>query len=107
MKNGSPNQPADALSIGREDAVRMTALVKGLVQGVGFRVYTRTQARALGLTGSVENLADGRVEVVAEGVHDDLELLLVRLRNGPAHSEVHGIEVAWSEPVGLEGFHVY
>lgn len=107
MKDSSPNLLADAPSMGREDAVRMTALVKGLVQGVGFRVFTRTQAQALGLSGSVENLADGRVEVVAEGARDDLELLLVRLRNGPAHSEVDDIEVAWSQPVGLTGFHVY
>ena len=85
----------------------MTALVRGVVQGVGFRVFTRTQARALKLSGSVENLADGRVEVVAEGDRDDLELLLVRLRNGPAHSDVEDIEVAWSEAVGLVGFHVY
>lgn len=91
----------------RDDTVRFTALVKGLVQGVGFRIFTRTQAQALGLSGSVENLADGRVEVVAEGHRDDLDLLLVRLKDGPAHAEVEDIEVAWSEPVGLVGFHVY
>jgi len=86
---------------------RLTAIVKGKVQGVGFRAFTRTQAQVLDLAGHVENLDDGRVEVVAEGWRDDIELLLVRLRTGPTHAEVEDIEETWSEPVGLSGFHVY
>lgn len=87
--------------------LRLTALVRGRVQGVGFRAFTRAQALVLDLAGHVENLDDGRVEVVAEGWRDDLDLLLVRLRTGPSHAEVEDIEVIWSEPVGLKGFHVY
>lgn len=92
---------------GSQGKTRLTALVSGRVQGVGFRAFTRTQALVLNVAGHVENLDDGRVEVVAEGWRDDVELLLVRLRTGPAHAEVEGIEEIWSEPVGLTGFHVY
>jgi len=46
---------------------RMTAHVRGHVQGVGFRWWTRSRALELGLAGYAKNLADGRVEVVAEG----------------------------------------
>lgn len=69
------------------DTVRLTAFVHGHVQGVGFRWFTRTQAMELGLVGSATNLADGRVEVVAEGPRADCDRLLVWLRGGrtPGH----------------------
>ncbi len=86
---------------------RFTALVSGHVQGVGYRYFVRSTATDLSVAGHVENLADGRVEVVAEGYRDDLELLLVRMGNGTAHSEVQGIEVEWGQPGGLSGFYVY
>lgn len=87
---------------------RFVAIVSGRVQGVGFRAFVRRVATDLHLRGHVENLADGRVEVVAEGSQDDLDVLLVRLRMGPTHAEVSGVEVEWSEPAGaLPGFHVY
>lgn len=86
---------------------RVTALVRGRVQGVGFRAFVRRQALDLGLAGYAENLPDGRVEVVAEGVRSELEHLLVKLRNGPAHAEVEDIETVWAEGGSLRGFHVY
>lgn len=48
-------------------SVRVVALVRGRVQGVGFRYRTRSRAETLGLFGWARNLPDGRVEVVAEG----------------------------------------
>jgi acylphosphatase len=68
------------LTPGRD--VRLTAFVKGRVQGVGFRWWTRARALELGLVGSATNLADGRVEVVAEGPQEAVEQLLALLR-GP------------------------
>ncbi len=47
--------------------VRLTAWVHGMVQGVGFRWWTRCRALELGLTGYAANQADGRVLVVAHG----------------------------------------
>lgn len=90
-----------------ESLARATVLVGGQVQGVGYRAFVRRHALDLGLAGSVENLRDGRVEVALEGARNDIEHLLIALRRGPAHADVDGIEIAWSDPVGLRGFHVH
>ena len=67
-------------------AVRLTAWVEGRVQGVGFRWWVRSRALELGLVGFAENLADGRVKVVAEGAaarcEDLLSLLTDRSDSG-------------------------
>jgi len=86
---------------------RATILVRGAVQGVGYRAFVRRHALDLGLAGHAENLADGRVEVVVEGERREIEHALIALRRGPAHADVLGIDVAWSEPVGLRGFHAH
>ena len=90
-----------------DDYVRFSALVSGQVQGVGMRQFVQRRAQDLGVSGYAENLSDGRLEVVAEGYRDDLELLLVRIRMGTAHSVVADIEVNWTESSNLQGFHVY
>ena len=69
------------------------AIVRGRVQGVGFRWFVVTTASQLGLSGWVANQADGSVLVLAEGPGQDLELLLAALREGPPGSEVIGVEV--------------
>ena len=69
-------------------------LIRGLVQGVGFRFFTERTARNLGLRGHVRNLADGRVEVVAAGSDDDLESFVGLLRRGPVGAEVADIEAS-------------
>ena len=52
----------------------LRAVIRGRVQGVGCRDYCRTRARALGLSGSVRNLPDGRsVEVIAEGPPEEIQ----------------------------------
>lgn len=68
----------------RDDAtVRVTMFVRGTVQGVGFRWWTRAQALELGLTGHARNTADGRVEVVAQGRAADVGRLEELLREDP------------------------
>ncbi len=86
---------------------RITALISGRVQAVGYRLFARRYALDLGLVGYAENLGDGRVEVVAEGFRDGLEQLLIHLRQGPAHAVVAGLEVGWGEATGLDGFYTY
>ena len=66
--------------------------VSGRVQGVGFRYFVYRHALALELTGYVRNLRDGRVEFLAQGDADNLLCLLERLREGPAHAQVTGLE---------------
>lgn len=81
------------------EKVRMRAIVKGIVQGVGFRYFTVYQAQRIGgITGYVRNLRDGNVEVVAEGEKDKLEQLLVQLRKGPTGARVTGVDVFWEQP---------
>jgi acylphosphatase len=75
-------------------------LVSGRVQGVGFRFFTQDIARQEGLTGIVRNLADGRVEVVAEGDDESLTRLEAALRRGPSHARVETIEVDDLVPSG-------
>ena len=86
---------------------RLTAIVTGDVQGVGYRAFVRRHAQDLRLAGTVENLADGRVEVVAEGPRSELDQLLIFLRRGPIHAEVTAIDENWSEGGQLDGFYVY
>lgn len=77
----------------------MTAWVRGQVQGVGFRWYTRARALGIGeLRGGVRNLADGRVEVVAEGSRERCERLLEWLREGDTPGRVDGVTEIWDTP---------
>jgi acylphosphatase len=92
--------------------LRLTAWVSGRVQGVGFRWWIRANALELGLVGFAENLADGRVKVVAEGSEDGCRELLTRIEDGhvgsgrlvrPGH--VTTVAHRWAEAAGgLPGF---
>jgi acylphosphatase len=74
-------------------AQRLRAVVKGEVQGVGFRWSVQRQAGELGLTGYAENLPDGSVRVEAEGDPDGLDQLEAYLRQGPRWAEVESLDI--------------
>jgi len=80
-------------------------IVTGRVQGVGYRYFAMQRARDLGVAGYARNRADGSVEVVAEGDEAALADFEMRLRKGPAFSQVEGVERAAMTPAGAEGFH--
>jgi acylphosphatase len=83
--------------------VRLTAFVKGRVQGVGFRWWARARALELGLVGTATNLDDGRVEVVAEGPEEACRRLLEALPQGPGR--VLFVAERWGPARGdLSGF---
>jgi acylphosphatase len=87
------------------DLVRVTAWVRGRVQGVGFRWWTRARALELGLSGWARNLEDGRVEVAAQGPRDACDRLLAALRGGRTPGRVDGVTERWSDPrAGISGF---
>jgi acylphosphatase len=91
------------------ETVRLTALVDGDVQAVGFRWWVRAQALELGLRGSASNLGDGRVEVVVEGPKDTCERLLSRLEEEPSKASrpgrVSAVSPQWSAARGVrDGF---
>lgn len=85
----------------------MTVLVSGRVQFVGYRRFVQRRAMDFNLAGYVENLSDGRVEVVAEGPRKDLDRLLLWLRQGPTHASVEGVDLQWSAATGLVGYYEY
>ncbi len=99
-----PRRRSEAASPADPD-VRITCWVRGRVQGVGFRWWTRARALELGLTGWAANLTDGRVEVVAQGPRSQCECLLGLLRDGRPPGVVTGTSEQWgSARPGLEGF---
>jgi acylphosphatase len=79
----------------------LRAQVHGAVQGVGYRYFARREALRLGLVGYVRNLANGTVEVVAEGAVTDLEAFLQRLQWGPSEAEVQWVDSSWTEAAGV------
>lgn len=81
-------------------AVRVRAEITGRVQGVGYRVFARDAAAALGLVGYVRNQPDGSVCLVAEGPRPALEALLAECRVGPRFGRVTGVDAHWSDATG-------
>jgi acylphosphatase len=67
-------------------------VVRGRVQGVGFRWFVEREAHMLGIAGWVRNNADGSVEVLAIGTHDQLLGLRSRLRQGPRAARVDDVQ---------------
>ncbi len=93
--------------------MRLTAWLNGRVQGVGFRWWVRSRALELGLVGFAENLADGRVKVVAEGAEAGCRELLTLLEAGfggapgrPGRpGRVTGVTYRWADATGgMSGF---
>jgi len=82
---------------------RVRLRVSGLVQGVFYRQSTAGEAARLGLAGSVRNLPDGSVEVVAEGRRAEVESLVAWCRRGPPAARVEDVEAGWEAPTGVEG----
>lgn len=83
------------------EAARLSATVRGRVQGVFFRSFVRNTARKLGLTGYVRNLPGGEtVEVQAEGERPQLDRLVEQLKVGPPGARVENVDAEWSDYSG-------
>jgi acylphosphatase len=86
---------------------RIGAVVRGYVQGVGYRLFALREAQRLGLTGWTRNRPDGAVEVVAEGTEEALRQFIGRLERGPAEAEVAHVDVQWGAGEGaFAGFEI-
>ncbi|MFD1611719.1 acylphosphatase [Sphingomonas tabacisoli] len=81
-------------------------LISGRVQGVGYRDWAQREAAALGLSGWVRNLRDGRVEAVASGDGGAVGIYLERVREGPHMARVDHVDVSPAEPISAAGFEV-
>jgi len=73
-------------------------IVRGRVQGVGFRWFVEREAHILGIAGWVRNNHDGSVEVLAQGTRDQLSGLHSRLREGPRAARVDSVGVSDESP---------
>lgn len=73
----------------------MTVLYSGHVQGVGFRYTARTVAAGFEITGTVRNLTDGSVELIAEGARDELEAFRAALRDSGLSHFIRDEQVTW------------
>jgi acylphosphatase len=84
---------------------RLHVLYEGRVQGVGFRYTVKSAAAGFEVTGTVRNLPDGRVELISEGVRDELEAFQQAIRDAGLGRLIARENVTWSEPQGeFRGF---
>ncbi|HET8730975.1 MAG TPA: acylphosphatase [Moraxellaceae bacterium] len=102
---------SESASSGTAPAITMKQqlhlLVTGRVQGVSYRANAAAMAQRLGLCGWVRNLADGRVELLAQGDEKPLRSLLAWAHQGPAQARVEHVEAHWAEPAPpLESFSI-
>jgi acylphosphatase len=98
---GQSRRVGDLLARGEiGEHARLTAWVRGRVQGVGFRWWVRKNALELGLLGFAENLVDGRVKVVAEGSREGLAELLRRLEGPGTPGQVAQVTCRWDQVRG-------
>ena len=79
---------------------RVEIIVTGIVQGVFFRTSTRDYAKKLNLVGTVRNLRDGTVEIIAEGNEEKLFTLIGYAKRGPPSAKVYNIDIKWKEAEG-------
>ena len=85
---------------------RLTVYYSGHVQGVGFRYTVKTVATGFEVTGTVRNLPDGRVELVAEGDRADLQAFQAAIRDAGLAGLIRDEQVEWSDAQGLRGFEI-
>jgi acylphosphatase len=78
-------------------------IIRGRVQGVGYRAWAADTARALGLAGWVRNRIDGSVEAVAAGDPGAVERFIAACRSGPGPAKVSAVETAPADPADAGG----
>lgn len=97
---------SDSADARLEELQQLRFRVHGRVQGVGFRWWTRSQARRLRLTGDVRNRPDGTVEIRARGRRSDLESFAAVLKDGAPGADVSKIDQEPAEDVPSAGFEI-
>jgi len=86
---------------------RMQIVYSGRVQGVGFRYTARTVALGFEVTGTVRNLPDGRVELIAEGGRTELEEFRHAIQDSEVGALIRNEELSWAEATGgFRGFDI-
>ena len=102
MKPASPDSKKEA----EESPAAFYALIRGRVQGVGYRYQAIREAERLKINGWVRNTYSGDVEVWAEGTRENLETFRIWLHRGPPYSRVDSVDLEPKTPKGYKGFDV-
>ncbi len=85
----------------------MQIFYSGRVQGVGFRYTVKSVARGFEVTGTIRNLADGRVELVAESARSELEAFQQAVRESGLEGFIRQEQVRWAEATNeFRGFEI-
>lgn len=97
-----PTNPPD------QDAAvhQLRMLASGRVQGVGYRVWATREAERLGVTGSIRNRSDGRVEVLARGTSAALDRFHQLLARGPSGADVESVTREPADEVAASSFDI-
>jgi len=89
------------------ETVIARVIIRGVVQGVYFRVNTRDTAKRHSVCGWVRNNKDGSVEAVFEGRREDVEGALAWCREGPPGARVDDVQISWPGRIeNFKGFHI-
>ncbi len=86
--------------------IQRKIVVRGKVQGVGFRNATRRKAMELGIRGSVRNLDDGSVEILASATEKEFIIFEHWCRVGPSHARVDRLEISELDQTGFTDFSI-
>jgi acylphosphatase len=81
-------------------------VVRGRVQGVGFRWFVQREAQTLGISGWVRNNIDGNVEVIAVGSEQQLAVLAAKLKSGPRAARVDAVDESPASAENISGFRI-
>ena len=89
-------------------AIQKKIVVKGNVQGVGYRYFCYNRASSLNIKGYAKNLYDGSVEVIASGDKNNIEVFIGHLHQGPMMSQVRSVDITdIEEKIEYSGFRMY
>ena len=86
--------------------IQRKIVVRGKVQGVGFRNATWRKAMELGIRGSVRNLDDGSVEILASATDKEFKVFGNWCRVGPSHASVDRLEISELDHTGFSNFNI-
>ncbi len=86
--------------------VNIKIRVYGLVQGVNYRTHTKSKAQELGISGIVRNEPDGSVYIEAEGLKEQIEILMEWCKQGSPRSKVEGVRTEEGEVKKFNGFEI-
>ena len=84
----------------------VSIIVSGKVQGVFYRQNTKEKATALGIQGTVENLDDGSVSIIASGTREQLQQLIQWCHQGPSKAKVAQVTVTEIPVQAFNGFRI-